>query len=80
MLTLSHLLCVFSPHWLKDLLSQDGLSILFPSKLQLSHITLLENPQISFNSCPPLNLHETLTYKMHNFLSLLCHILTELSS
>lgn len=49
-LTVGQPLSVLSPHGLKDLLSYRSLSILPSSKLQLSHISLLGNPNISFGS------------------------------
>ncbi|XP_042526483.1 uncharacterized protein LOC122100192 [Dipodomys spectabilis] len=44
-----------SPHRLKDLLSHKSLSSLSPSRLQLFHVTFIQNPDFSLESCSPLN-------------------------
>jgi hypothetical protein len=46
---------VLSPHWLTDLLSHHCLSNLSPSRLQLFHLTFLENPDVTLQAYPPLN-------------------------
>lgn len=54
-LTLGQAITVLSPHHLKDFLTHSSVSILIPSKLQLFHVTFLENPILTLDSCPPLN-------------------------
>jgi hypothetical protein len=46
---------VLSPHWLTDLLSHHFLSNLSLSRLQLLHLTFIENPNVTLQACPPLN-------------------------
>jgi hypothetical protein len=46
---------VLSPHRLTDLLSHHCLSNLSPSRLQLFHLTFIENPDVTLQACPPLN-------------------------
>jgi hypothetical protein len=46
---------VLSPHRMTDLLSHRCLSNLSPSTLQLFHLTFIENPDVTLQTCPPLN-------------------------
>jgi hypothetical protein len=53
--TFGKLTTVLSPHQLTDHLSHHCLSNLCPSRLQLIHITFIENPNVTLQACPPLN-------------------------
>jgi hypothetical protein len=46
---------VLYPHWLTDFLSHCCLSNLSPLRLQLFHLTSMENPDVTLQACPPLN-------------------------
>jgi hypothetical protein len=46
---------VLSLHRLTDLLSHHCLSNLSPSRLQLFHLIFIKNPDVTLQTCPPLN-------------------------
>ena len=46
---------ICSPHDFKDLLSHKSMALLFPSCIQLTHVTLLKSPEFSFEHCHTLN-------------------------
>ncbi|XP_032468485.1 uncharacterized protein LOC116743717 [Phocoena sinus] len=55
-LALAHPLTVFSSHRLVDLLGHKSLSLLGPSRIQEFHLLFIENPAISLDLSPRLNL------------------------
>jgi ribonuclease HI len=54
-LTFGSPLTVYSPHSLSELLTYKGLDFMPPSRILSLQVALVEDPTLTFISCPPLN-------------------------